>query len=101
MLIEKHTDYTIEELEAWEKAFANGELKGKRWGTRRGDKTYHIPWSKLKINHIKNIIIWVKDRPDVYGGPSGDKLIRDMQELLKMKMQEETAAGKLLYGVDV
>lgn len=92
----KIMDYTQEELEQFEKDYNEGRKNGKTWGSRRGDKTYRIPYNKLKINHIKNIIIWVKARPDQYG----PKILSEMEQLLKIRVMQETANGGLFYGIN-
>lgn len=91
----RYKDYTLEELEAYDKMARETKPRVKSWGTQRGDRTYRIPYEHIKIHHAKNIVKWIKAHYDKFG----PKILTEMETLYRKKL-EELPNGKLLYGSD-
>lgn len=101
----EYTDYTLKELRQYEKegtdlpeeeqyTYIDGKAIYRVWGVSRKGKTYYIPYSRLKLSHIINIIKWIKQHPLSYSTYT----LAAMEELLVTRLAETTENGKLLYA---
>ena len=89
----KYDDYTEHELALYNMMHENVRHT-KVWGMDRNGKTYWIPYQCLKLNHLRNIIVHIETNKQAYA----DSTLEDMKALLKIRLQVETEAGKVLYG---
>lgn len=92
----KQYDYTMEELEAFDKFVRSGEKRVKAWGTLRNGKNYMIPYEHIKIGHVKNIIKWIKNHPQQFS----TRTLIEMEDLYRTKLENLGEIGKLLYGLN-
>ncbi len=86
----EYNDYTEEEL----KSFAKRSWQTNVWGMQRGNKTYWIPIKELKLNHLRNIIVWIKAHPEKYDF----RVLWQLEQRLEQLLTTKTENGKLLYA---
>ena len=85
-------EYTKEEIQYFN-TLRTKATNIKVWGSFIDGKIIYIPFRHLKLKHIINIIAHIKLNKNYFS----DKILIEMQRLLKRKQIKNTINGSLFY----